>query len=257
MTGLRGKVVLVTGALGGIGQAVCRALREDGALVAAADLRAPGPQAGRGDRQDGLLHLSGNLETDSARLVEETCDRFGRIDALVNLVGTNTFRDLWDLSLEEWNQVLRTNLTAAFMISTSVARALKRQGEGGSIVHFSSTTSKFGSPGQAAYAAAKAALNSLVSSMAIEWSPYSIRVNAIAPIMTRTAINSAWLDEEPDREARIAAQIPLGRLGAPADYAGMVRLMVSDELSFMTGQTVSIDGGAAAVHPLLGPRGAA
>ena len=210
-----------------------------------------------GQGQGRLLRLAGRLETDSARFVGETCDKYGRIDALVNLVGANVFCDLRDLSLEEWDLMLRTNLTAAFMISTSVARVLKRQGGGGSILHFSSTTSQFGSPGQAAYAAAKAALNSLVKSMAIEWSREKIRVNAISPIMTRTAINADWLDEDPQREARIASQIPLGRLGAPGDYAGMVKLMVSDELPFMTGQIIFIDGGASVVHPLLPPRGAA
>lgn len=249
---LEGKVVLVTGAFGGIGSAVCRELIREGARLVAADLAEAAPPADISASCE--LILDGKLEEDSNRFVGKTKEQCGSLDAVVNLVGMNVFADLLDLSTSDWDLVLRTNLTSAFSLSVAAARAMASQGRGGSIVHFSSTTSIFGSPGQAAYAAAKAALNSLVKSMAVEWSPLQIRVNAVSPIMTRTRINADWLDEDAERQQNIAARIPLGRLGQPEDYAALCALLISDDLPFMTGQTVFIDGGASLVHPLLGSR---
>lgn len=249
---VEGRVALVTGALGGIGRAVCTALVRAGMRVVGADL-----PAAVDTTHDSECHtlLGGDITTDSDRLVSEAVATCGRLDTVVNLVGMNIFADLLDLSDADWDRVLSINLTGAYRLSRAAAGHMSRAGHGGSIVHFTSVTSLFGSPGQAAYAAAKAGLANLVKSMSVEWAPYGIRVNAVSPVMTRTPINADWLDSDRERAGRIAAKIPLGRLGSPDDYAGLVRFLVSDEAGFVTGQTVFADGGTSLVHPLLGVRG--
>jgi NAD(P)-dependent dehydrogenase (short-subunit alcohol dehydrogenase family) len=251
---VEGRVALVTGAVGGIGRAVCTALVDSGMRVVGADL--PAAVKAVADSDCHTL-LGGDITVDSDRMVEEAVVACGRLDAVVNLVGMNIFADLLDLTDADWDRVMSINLTGAYRLSRAAAGHLTGAGHGGSIVHFTSVTSLFGSPGQAAYAAAKAGLANLVKSMSVEWAPYGIRVNAVSPVMTRTPINADWLDEDQERAGRIAAKIPLGRLGSPTDYAGLVRFLVSDEASFVTGQTVFADGGTSLVHPLLGVRGTA
>ena len=253
---VKGRIALVTGGLGGIGRAVCADLKKHGMHVVAAD-REAAVEAARDGQDFADMLLAGDIVSDSGRLVREALAACGRVDAVINLVGMNIFADLLDISDEQWDEVVGLNLTGAFRISRAAAREMVGSGGGGSIVHFTSVTSLFGSPGQAAYAAAKAGLANLVKSMAVEWAPHKIRVNAVSPVMTRTAINASWLDEDPERSARIASRIPVGRLGTPDDFSGLVRFLVSEEASFITGQTFFADGGTSLVHPLLGVRGAA
>lgn len=247
---LDGLVVLVAGAGGGIGQAVSAGLAAAGGTVVGADL-AP-PDVSEVAYPGCSVSLTGDIRRDAQRLVDDAVAGAGRVDAVVNMVGTQVFADLLDVTDEDWADLLDANLSGAFRLSRAAVRHMSEAGHGGSLVHFSSVTSLFGSPGQAPYAAAKAGLGSLVKSMAVEWAPLGIRVNAVSPVMTRTAINAAWLDAEPTRGSDIAAKIPLGRLGRPSDYVGLVRLLISDEASFITGQTIYADGGASLVHPLLG-----
>jgi NAD(P)-dependent dehydrogenase (short-subunit alcohol dehydrogenase family) len=244
-------VVLVVGAAGGIGSEVCRALSQAGHLVVGGDARIPDTF----DRSLCDVVLAGDIVTQADDLVADAIAAAGHLDAVVNLVGFNTFADMLDISPDIWRNLLDVNLTGAFMLSCAAARHMRTRGRGGSIVHFTSVTSLFGSPGQAVYAAAKAGLGNLVKSMALEWAPFGVRVNAVSPVMTRTPINAQWLDDDPTRGERIAAKIPLGRLGTPRDFAGIVRFLISDEAAFITGQTVYADGGTSVVHPLLGVRG--
>jgi glucose 1-dehydrogenase len=253
---VKGRIALVVGGLGGIGRAVCSDLRRHGMLVIAADQTAA-VENEQANLDCTEMLLAGDIVSDSDRLVRDVVAAYGRVDAVINLVGMNIFADLLDISDEQWDQVVSLNLTGAFRLSRAAAREMVESNRSGSIIHFTSVTSLFGSPGQAAYAAVKAGLANLVKSMAVEWAPHRIRVNAVSPVMTRTSINANWLDDDPERSGRIASRIPAGRLGAPDDYAGLVRFLVSDEADFITGQTFLADGGTSLVHPLLGVRGAA
>jgi NAD(P)-dependent dehydrogenase (short-subunit alcohol dehydrogenase family) len=247
---LDGLVILVAGAGGGIGRAVSAELAAAGGTVVGADLARP--DMAQVSYPGCSISLTGNIVQDADRLVGDAVACLGRLDAVVNLVGTQVFADLLDVTDQDWDDLLQANLSGAFRLSRAAVRHMIEAGHGGSLVHFSSVTSLFGSPGQAPYAAAKAGLGSLVKSMAVEWAPLGVRVNAVSPVMTRTAINSTWLDAESTRGPAIAAKIPLGRLGDPSDYIGLVRFLVSNEASFITGQTIYADGGASLVHPLLG-----
>lgn len=253
---LNDRGVLVVGGAGGIGRAIVLGLAAAGADVVIADIavdqaeevaaeaRALGRRASA---------LPGNITDRSAvdEIVGETIKKVGRLDALVNTVGLNVFADMFDLSDADWDRVLDINLNGAFRISRAAARRMADQGRG-SIVNFISVTALRGSPGQAAYAAAKAGLVNLTKSMALEWSRYGIRVNAVSPIMTETAINAAWLAADPNRKASIARRIPAGRLGKPEDFVGPVIFLVSEASEFMLGQTLYVDGGASVSHPLFG-----
>lgn len=242
---------MIAGADGGIGREVCKVLAESGATVIGVDVARSG-SAENPSYASCTGSLTGDITVDADRLVDEAVARFGRVDAVVNLVGTQVFADLLAVTDDEWSGLINVNLGGAYRLSRAAARHMSSSAHGGTIVHFTSVTSLFGSPGQAPYAAAKAGLGNLVKSMAVEWAPFGIRVNAVSPVMTRTAINADWLDADPTRAGAIAAKIPLGRLGRPSDYAGLVRFLLSDDAAFITGQTIYADGGASLVHPLLG-----
>lgn len=123
---------------------------------------------------------------------------------------------------------------------------------GGRIINFISVTALRGSPGQAAFAAAKAGLVNLTKSMALEWAGHGVRVNAVSPVMTETPINADWLAADPDRKAGIVRRIPIGRLGRPDDVVGPVIFLASRASAFMLGQTLFVDGGSSVTHPLFG-----
>ena len=232
---LSGQVVLFVGAGGGIGREVALGLAHQGADVAVADisseaaLRVAEEIQAAGRR---ATAITGDITSadDCQRMVAQTVAALGPLDILVNAVGFNIFANLTDLTPEDWNRVLAVNLTGAYLISTAAARAMAAGG--GRIINFASVTALRGSPGQAAYAAAKAGLINLTKSMALEWAPKGIRVNAISPVMTETPINAGWLAADPGRKAAIAKRIPAGRLGTPGDFVGPVIFLASSASSF-------------------------
>lgn len=250
--------VLVVGAAGGIGRAICGDLASRGYSLALADIDGDGVVSlqdslqNTGDGRVAAFAVDMTERPAIEDLLHRTVDHVGRLDAVVNLVGLNVFGNLEDLTDEEWDRVAAVNLKLPFMLSCESVKAMRKSGcRSGSLIHFVSGTAQFGSPGQGAYAAFKAGLTNLIKTMALEWATSGVRVNGVSPIMTETAINRDWLNEEPDRKARIAARIPLARLGEPTDYIGIVRLLLSHEGRFITGQTLTVDGGTTVQHPLL------
>lgn len=248
----------MVGAAGGIGRAICEDLTATGTRVALADLD-----------NDLLVNLQASLEASGvekpaifeaditrqeavATLLDQAVEHLGRLDAVINVVGLNVFGNLETLEEDDWDRIVRVNLKGPFLLGREATRVMRKSGQTyGSHIHFISGTSKFGSPGQGAYAACKAGLANLIKTMALEWARYGIRVNGISPIMTETAINRDWLHEDPDRLGHIASRIPLGRLGDPTDYTGVIRLLLSSGGRFITGQTLTVDGGTTVQHPLL------
>lgn len=252
---LTSRVAAVCGGAGGIGTHVSVGLAEHGAVVAVVDIARSGAErVAEQIRSMGrtAIALTGDIAApdEAERLVGRVVEELGGLDVLVNAVGLNVFKDALDLSEEEIDRVLSLNLTAALHISRAAARLMRERG-GGKIIHFSSVTALFGSPGQSVYAAAKAGLVNLTKSLALEWAPYNIQVNAVSPVMTETPINAAWLAADPERKQAIAVTIPAGRLGRPEDLIGPVVFLASRASDFVLGQTLFVDGGTSAVHPLI------
>jgi 3-oxoacyl-[acyl-carrier protein] reductase len=228
---LQGRVAIVTGAASGIGRATAQRFAAEGAHVASFDLRAPEAPA------DGLA-LACDIadEASVSQAVAQVQRQFGRVDVLAHFAGITKDALAEKMTLEQWNEVIRVNLTGSFIVAQQVARAME---DGGAIV-LTSSRSYLGNVGQANYAASKGGVVSLTRTLALELGKRRIRVNAIAPGFIETPMT----DVVPDRirEKAIAA-IPLGRVGQPEEIASVAAFLASAEASYITGQTLLVDGG--------------
>lgn len=243
-TGLRDRVVLVTGGAGGIGQAVSRAFGNEGARVAI-HYRTSEDHARRLAAEIDGEAFGADLRDEGAvrRLFGEVRERLGTVDVCVANAGVWPTEDvpLWDLDLDRWEQTVRSNLTATFL----TLREFLRQAEsGGSAVLIGSTAGIFGEAGHADYAAAKGAiLTGLLLSAKNEAARRGVRVNAVAPGWTVTPMTSE-ARKNPELEARVTATMALKKLGTAEDVAAQVVVLASDRLSgHVTGQVVTVAGG--------------
>jgi len=243
MLDLSGRVAIVTGASRGIGQAVAVLLAARGAHVVAA---ARGDHAGvtRQAIQDaGGRADAASLDVTDAGAVEAmvggTLERHGRIDILVNNAGIARDQLLLRMKREDWDQVIATNLTAAFACAQAVIRPMIKQ-RGGRIISISSVVGQVGNAGQTNYAASKAGLIGFSKALAREVASRNITVNVVAPGLIDTDMTRAITDKT---QGDWVAQIPLGRLGATGDVAAAVCFLASDEASYITGQVLAVNGG--------------
>jgi len=241
---LTGRVAVVTGSGQGIGRAIAWGLADAGCdLVLNARRLGDLEVTADGVRERGrdALIVAGDIRDLSEDIAEQTMERFGRLDIWVNNVGGSdekTTRELIDTPDEVFRAQLELNLTSAFQ---GCKAAAKRMGPGSSIVNISSGAGLRGSPFTGPYAAAKAAMNNLTETLALELAP-NIRVNTVAPGPVATEAFSEVLGTDGQHEA-IAATIPLGRMGAPGDIAGAVLFFCSDAASWVTGQLMLVAGG--------------
>lgn len=244
---LKGQVAFVTGAgrAGkGIGRAICLALASQGADIAIADFVAEAAEAVAEEcRAQGVraLALQGSVSdsADVVRMVNRTVEEFGRIDILVNNAGITRDGLLVRMSDEDWQAVLQTNLTGAFLCTREVAKVMMRQ-RSGRIVNIASVMGVVGNAGQANYSASKAGMIALTKTTAKELGRRGINVNAVAPGFIQTVMT----EEMPEgAKAKVSEQIPLERLGTPEDVANVVLFLVGDLSSYVTGQVVHVDGG--------------
>jgi len=245
MFDLTGQAALVTGASGGIGGAIARALHRQGAAVALAGTRTPileGLAAELGERAHPLTADLADPEA-ADKLVRDAEAALGQIDILVNNAGIT--RDTLALRMkdEDWQAVLDLNLTAAFRLSRTALRDMVRRRHG-RIICITSIVGVTGNPGQANYAAAKAAMIGMAKSLAAEVATRGITVNCIAPGMIATAMTDK-LNE--DQRSRILAAIPMARLGAPDDIAAAAIYLASAEAAYVTGHTLHVNGGMAMI----------
>lgn len=242
---LTGKTAIVTGGTRGIGFAIVRKYLENGANVAIA-----------GSRQETVEKAVAQLPEYRDRVMgiwPDLCDpeavaaafasvkeRFGSLDILANNAGISSRTSLYDYTLEEFNKIMSLNVTAVFVCSQAAARIMKDQG-GGVIISTSSMVGEYGQPSGCGYPTSKFAVNGLTKSLARELAKDHIRVNAVAPGVTKTDMVAALPQELVDR---ISAGIPLGRVGEPVDIANAYLFLASDLSSYVTGVTLRVDGAA-------------
>lgn len=242
--GLQDSVVLITGAAQGIGAACARQFARAGAKLILVDqngaaLKRTAAEIG------GELLLQVSDVTDPAAApaaVAAGLARFGRIDCLVNDAAINIREKALNISLEHWDRILQVNLRGYFLFAQAAGRHMVARGRG-NIVNISSELSLVGSSsGQTAYAVSKGGINQLTRTLAVEWAPHGVRVNAVAPGLTVTPLVKEKLQDEEYRQMCLS-EVPLGRLGQPEDIANGVIFLASEMAGFITGHILVIDGG--------------
>jgi NAD(P)-dependent dehydrogenase (short-subunit alcohol dehydrogenase family) len=243
---LGGKVALVTGASRGLGFAMADGLAGAGAdLVIVNRTHADGERAAERLRAHGgrVLALPGDVTRppEIARAVRQAEDAFGRIDVLLNNAGMNIRKPVLEVTEEDWDRVLDGNLKGVFFTAQAVARGMVAR-RSGKIINVSSIFGSVGFPRVAPYAASKGGINQLTRVMALEWAPYGVCVNAIAPAYVKTEMTADWLHDT-ERYQMILGSTPLGRVGEGRDLIGAVVWLASDWSSYVTGTIVGIDGG--------------
>ena len=243
MRRLEDKVALVTGGTRGIGAAVVRAFTAEGALVAYSGASNASVEKAKGVLGSSARGFCGDLADPATpdRIIDAVLAAFGRIDILVNNAGMVSRASEWDLDPAEWDRLHAVNVRAVFFLSRAAARSM-REREAGSIINVSSIAGQHGGvAGSPAYASSKAAVIGITRSLARRFAPIGVRVNCIAPADIETDMTASW---PPELRDRLNALTPLGRFGSVEEVAGAVTFLASDEASFITGQTLSINGGA-------------
>ena len=244
---LKGKTAVVTGGSRGIGFAIVKTYLDNGANVALAGSRkesvdkALSQLTEYGDRVIGIYPDLCNPD-EVARDFQAVKEKFGSIDILANNAGISSSTPLYSFTLDEFTKIFNVNVIGLFVCTQAAAKIMKEQG-GGVIINTSSMVSKYGQPAGCAYPSSKFAVDGLTISLSRELAPDNIRVNAVAPGVTKTDMVAALPKDMVDR---ISAQIPLARIGLPEDIANAFLYLASDSASYVTGTVLRVDGAARA-----------
>lgn len=246
--GLHDRVVVVTGAAQGIGEACARRLVADGAKVAMLDVDNDRGHALATHLTDGgahakYLHCNVASKADVASALAATLAEFGRIDGLVNNAGIFKAAPFLEITEADWDAVIDVNLKGHFLVGQAVAQQMVRQGGGGAIVNMSSVNARLTIASIASYNASKGGIDQLTRVMALALADHGIRVNGVAPGTIATELAAKAVLTSEDAKARILSRTPMRRLGEPAEIANVVAFLLSDAASYMTGDTLLVDGG--------------
>lgn len=245
MTLLAGKTALITGSARGIGFEIAAAFAAEGASVVIADISLQDSAAAAADiaaRTGGKaigLALDVTKEADCERAVEETAKAFGKVDILVNNAGITKDNLVLRMKEADFDAVISVNLKGAFLMSKAASR-LMLKARAGRIINISSVVGQSGQAGQANYSASKAGLIGLTKSMAREFAPRQVLVNAVAPGFIRTRMTEGLKEEAREK---ISELIPLGRMGEPGDVAKAALFLAGGDSAYITGQVLSVNGG--------------
>jgi glucose 1-dehydrogenase len=255
MPGVKGKNVLVTGGSSGIGQAIAVRFAQYGANVAINYLRDPGEAQDTEERVHACVHqvrqegvrevlVRGDVsqEEDVVRMVRETVEGLGGLDVLVNNAGIQISRPSAELSSADFDKVIAVNLRGAFLCAREAIRHFLAENKPGSIVNISSVHQIIPKPDYLGYSASKGGMQNLTRTLALEHASRGIRVNAIGPGATVTPINRAWIDD-PVKRAQVEEHIPMRRAGTADEMGALAAFLASDDATYITGQTIFVDGG--------------
>ncbi len=245
MFSLEGKNALVTGATGGIGEAIARSLHAQGATVSLSGTRAEKLQALAADLGERAYVTPANLSDRAAvdALLPAAEEKMGSVDILVNNAGITRDNIFMRMKDEEWDQVLEVNLSSGFRLCRAAIKGMMKR-RSGRIVGITSVVGVTGNPGQVNYAAAKAGMIGMYKSLAREVASRNITVNTIAPGFIETAMTDALNDKQKES---ILTSVPAGRLGTSAEIAAAAVYLASDEAAYVTGQTLHVNGGMAMI----------
>ncbi len=244
---LKGRVAIVTGSSRGIGLGIARGFAREGADVVITS-RHEESLAGPAEEMRGVGARVLSLVVDVAkpedveRMVSRTMEEFGRIDVLVNNAGMPMVEPSEELALEKWQQTVDTNLTGSFLCAQAVGRVMLQQGSG-SIINIASLTSYLGIPMRTAYSVTKSGVLGLTRTLASEWAPRGVRVNALAPGWIETDIMKGLIARGALDPQKLISRTPMGRIGTPEDLVGPAVFLATEDSAFITGQIIPVDGG--------------
>jgi 2-deoxy-D-gluconate 3-dehydrogenase len=244
---LSGRVAIVTGGGTGIGLGISRGLAAAGATVVISSRRAEaGAEAVASIETEGgkAAVLPADIRDPDAcrRLVDDTVQRFGRVDILVNNSGVNYRKQPQEFTLEDWSDVIDTNLRSAFLLSQAVYPHYVRQG-GGKIIMVSSIAAQMAAASQVAYSPSKAGMVQLARTLAVAWAKDNIQANAVLPGWIDTPLSQRFRASFPEAEAAVTSRTPAGRWGDPSDFAGPAVFLASSASDFVNGAALPVDGG--------------
>jgi NAD(P)-dependent dehydrogenase (short-subunit alcohol dehydrogenase family) len=247
--GIAGNVMVVTGGSRGIGLDLAKLLLAQDARVVICGRKQEGLDAALAelDGGDRVLAIPAHVarEADVDRLFDQTVERFGRVDALINNVGMNLIAGVVDAEASLFTKIVESNLTGTWLCSRRAARLMREQ-KAGKIVSITSIAARRAAPFMGIYGIAKAAIEMMTKTLAQELAPFNIQVNAVAPCMVRTGFSQPFWSNA-DLLKEIVRTIPMGRIAETADVIHPVMFLCSDGAGFITGQTLMVDGGASAV----------
>jgi len=246
------KVALITGAARGIGRGIAAQLIADGYAVMLADIRGDAAAETAAELAAGGAAVAAAVaacqadvsDAEACRaMVSRTVERFGRLDALVNNAGISKPQPSLEVPPEDWRRMIDIQLNGVFFCSQAAGRQMVAQGSGGVIVNITSINAEAAFPQRASYVSAKAGVQMLTKVLAIEWAEHNIRVNAVGPAHTETEMTLQHIRSGRIQIDALQKRIPLGRLASVQDVANAVSFLVSDKASFITGQSLYVDGG--------------